>query len=134
MDEARMAISRRRALALAAAKAAAPRAPLPAPHPVMGRPGPPGPPARPVQAKNYSFTPDRIEVFQGDRVRLTIEGGDQVHSFAIDEYRIARRIVPGTPAIVDFRAERAGTFTYFCNIGTDPGCKAMRGTLVVAAK
>jgi heme/copper-type cytochrome/quinol oxidase subunit 2 len=87
-----------------------------------------------ITAKNYAFTPDRIEVGKDDRVRLTIEGQDQIHSFALDEFRIARRIQPGTSAVVEFRADRVGSFTYYCNIGADPGCKAMRGTLVVVGK
>ena len=87
-----------------------------------------------LTARNYAFTPSRIEVSKDDRVRLTIEGADQVHSFAIDEYRIARRIAPGATTVIEFRAERAGSFTYYCNIAADPGCKAMRGTLVVSGK
>ena len=87
-----------------------------------------------LTARNYAFTPNRIEIIKDDLVSLTIEGADQVHSFAIDEFRIAKRIAPGNTVTIEFRADRAGSFNYYCNIAADPGCKAMRGTLVVAPR
>lgn len=129
----RPVISRRRAFALAGAGVAALVAPLRAANPFRQDQAP----ARrdiTITAKNYAFSPERIEVGRDERVRLTIEGHDQIHSFAIDEFRIARRVQPGTSAVVEFRADRTGSFTYYCNIDADPGCKAMRGTLVVTGK
>lgn len=135
MHEGRKAITRRQALALSlSAGAAVLAAPVSAAIRLGRQDQAPGLRDIAIQARNYSFSPDRIEVFKDDRVRLTITGADQVHSFTLDEYRIARRIAPGTTTVVDFRADRAGTFAYFCNIGTDPGCKGMRGTLVVVGK
>lgn len=135
MTPSRPVISRRRALALigAGAGATAVVAPLRAANPFRQDQAP----ARrdfTITAKNYTFSPDRIEVGRDERVRITIEGADQIHSFAIDEFRIARRIQPGTSAVVEFRADRTGSFTYYCNIGADPGCKAMKGTIVVLGK
>lgn len=132
MPTRRPALSRRRALALmgAGAGVTAMVAPLRAANPFRQDQAP----ARrdfTITARNYAFSPDRIEVGKDERVRLTIEGHDQIHSFAIDEFRIARRVPPGTSTVIEFRADRAGSFTYYCNIGADPGCKAMRGTLVV---
>jgi heme/copper-type cytochrome/quinol oxidase subunit 2 len=135
MTPRRPVISRRRALALigAGAGATAVVAPLRAANPFRQDQAP----ARrdfTITAKNYAFSPDRIEVGRDERVRITIEGADQIHSFAIDEFRIARRIPPGTSAVVEFRADRTGSFAYYCNIGADPGCKAMKGTIVVLGK
>ncbi|MGE0392506.1 MAG: cupredoxin domain-containing protein [Vicinamibacterales bacterium] len=135
MTPRRPRISRRRALALVGAGAGVTAlvAPLRAANPFRQDQAP----ARrdfTITARNYSFTPARIEVGKDERVRVTVEGHDQVHSFAIDEFRIARRVQPGTSAVIEFRADRAGSFTYYCNIGADPGCKAMRGTLVVIGK
>ena len=28
----------------------------------------------------------------------------------------------------EFRADQPGTFTFYCNLTTDPGCKEMKGT------
>ena len=87
-----------------------------------------------VQARNYGFTPNRIEVTLDDLVKISLRSEDQPHSFTIDEYRVARRIPAGGAATLEFRADRPGTFPFYCSITTDPGCRAMRGELVVKAK
>ena len=135
MGEDRTAISRRRVLALAASGAATLVAPLTAALPRFGHQDQaPNRRTFALTARNYAFTPSRIEIIKDDLVSLTIEGADQVHSFAIDEFRVAKRIAPGTTVTLEFRADRAGTFSYYCNIAADPGCKAMHGTLVVSAR
>jgi len=87
-----------------------------------------------ITARNYSFTPNQIEVAHDDVVRIEVRGEDQPHGFAIDEYRISRRVLPGATTAIEFRADRVGTFAFYCGISTDPGCRAMRGTFVVRAR
>jgi cytochrome c oxidase subunit II len=88
-----------------------------------------------VVAKKYSFDPARIEVDQDDIVKVTLKTEDIPHSFTIDDpYRIAKRAAPAQPVTFEFRADRAGTFTYYCSITTDGRCKDMHGQLVVNAK
>lgn len=87
-----------------------------------------------LTARNYAFAPDRLEVARDDLVKITVSSADQTHSFTIDEYRIAKRIPAGGTTTFEFRADRAGTFSYYCNVATDTGCRAMRGTLVVRPK
>lgn len=84
-----------------------------------------------ITVRNYAFDPDRIEVAQEDIVRLTVTSADQAHSFTIDEYRIAKRVPAGGTTTFEFRADRTGTFSYYCSLTIDPGCRATRGTLVV---
>ncbi len=87
-----------------------------------------------VNAHNYAFAPDRLEVTHDDLVKIILNSPDQAHSFAIDEYRIVKRISSGGTTTFEFRADRVGTFAYYCNITTDPGCRAMRGQLIVRQK
>ena len=84
-----------------------------------------------VIAKKYSFNPARIEVDQDDIVKITLKTEDIPHGFTIEKYRIAKRATPGQPVTFEFRADQAGTFTYYCNLTTDERCKEMRGQLVV---
>jgi heme/copper-type cytochrome/quinol oxidase subunit 2 len=86
-----------------------------------------------LTARKYAFSPPRIEVQEDDLVKVTMETADIPHSFTIDDdhYRIAKRATPGHPAVFEFRADKAGTFPFYCNLTTDPGCKGMRGELVV---
>jgi len=84
-----------------------------------------------VDAKKYRFSPDRIEVQQGDVVRITLIADDIPHSLTIDDYRIAKRGEPGKPVSFEFLADRAGTFKFHCNLTIDDGCRKMSGELVV---
>lgn len=86
-----------------------------------------------ITARKYSFSPQRVEVQENDLVKVTMEAADIPHSFTIDDnnYRICKRATPGHPAVFEFRADKVGTFPFYCNLTTDPGCKGMRGELVV---
>jgi cytochrome c oxidase subunit 2 len=85
----------------------------------------------PVTASRYKFDPPRIEVTQDDLVVIDLKTTDIAHSFTIDAYRIAKRAGPGHPAHFEFRADKAGTFPFYCNLQIDEGCRQMRGELVV---
>ena len=87
-----------------------------------------------IVAKDHVFTPNRIEVSQDDLVKITLKSENRPTSFAIDAYRIVKRAGGGLSTTFEFRADQAGTFTFYCNLTTDEGCKDMKGTLVVKAK
>ena len=80
---------------------------------------------------NYRYTPDRIEVTQDDLVRLTIRSEDLPYSFAIDEYRIVRRVPAGGSTMFEFQADRPGTFRFYSNLTSDRAHAEMQGQLVV---
>lgn len=84
-----------------------------------------------VDAKKYTFSPARLEVEEGNLVRITLIAGDIPHSFTIDDYRIAKRGNPGKPVTFEFLADHAGTFKFYCNLTIDDGCRKMAGELVV---
>ncbi|MGE3273542.1 MAG: cupredoxin domain-containing protein [Vicinamibacterales bacterium] len=84
-----------------------------------------------IVARDYHFTPDRIEVSQDDIVRIHLQSDDVPHSFAIDAYRILKRVSGGQTITFEFRADQPGTFTFYCSLTSDPRCQDMKGTLVV---
>ena len=82
-----------------------------------------------IVAKDHVFTPNKMEVSQDDLVKITLTGEDRPTSFAIDAYRIVKRAAGGLSTTFEFRADQAGTFTFYCNLTTDEGCKEMHGAL-----
>jgi cytochrome c oxidase subunit 2 len=84
-----------------------------------------------VSAGKYAFTPNRIDVAVDDLVRIELRTVDIAHSMTIDGYRISKRVSPGAPVTFEFRADREGTFPFYCNLQIDEGCRQMRGELVV---
>ncbi len=87
-----------------------------------------------IVAKEHVFTPDKIEVTKDDLVKITLRSEDVTVSFAIDAYRIIKRVAGKTSITFEFRADQVGTFPFYCNLTTDAACKDMRGTLTVKAK
>ncbi len=84
-----------------------------------------------VVARKYAFSPARIEVQQDDLVKIVFSTEDIPHSFTIDQYRIAKRAGPGQTVVFEFRADRAGTFPFYCNLTIDEKCREMQGQLIV---
>ena len=87
-----------------------------------------------IVAKDFHYSPERLEVTQDDLVKLTIRSEDIAHSFAIDEYRILKRVPAGGSTTFEFRADRAGTFPFYCNLTSESGHRMMHGELIVRAK
>ena len=87
-----------------------------------------------VVAKDFRYSPARIEVMQDDLVKVTVRSEDIAHSFTIDEYRIVKRVPAGGSTTFEFQADRPGTFPFYCTLTSDPGHKMMHGDLVVRAK
>jgi heme/copper-type cytochrome/quinol oxidase subunit 2 len=87
-----------------------------------------------ITARDFSFSPDHLEVTQDDLVKVTIRSEDLAYSFAIDEYRIVRRVPARGSTTFDFRADRAGTFRFYSNLTNDSAHGRMQGELVVRPK
>jgi len=64
------------------------------------------------------YTPERVEVNKGDHViwRLTSieQQRDATHGFALSGYNINLSLEPGKTEVIEFDANQAGTFTYYC--------------------
>ena len=84
-----------------------------------------------VDGRSYAFSPNRLEVQKDDLVKISFSAHEMAHSFTIDEYRIAKRAGAGQSVTFEFRADRPGEFTYYCNMRQDERCSEMRGRLIV---
>ncbi|HET9449247.1 MAG TPA: cupredoxin domain-containing protein, partial [Aggregicoccus sp.] len=64
------------------------------------------------------FSPDRIEVNEGDTVHLHLtsveQAEDQVHGFTIDMYNINLSMEPGKHENVTFVADKPGVYPFYC--------------------
>jgi heme/copper-type cytochrome/quinol oxidase subunit 2 len=80
--------------------------------------------------KSY-FTPDRITVKKGEKVRLTLKSADVSHGFAIDELDIAVEVAPGPPRVIEFTPARAGRYEFYCVVRCGKDHLKMRGVLIV---
>jgi plastocyanin len=71
-----------------------------------------------VEGNNYSFNPKELKVKKGDTVKLTLTSVGGFHDFVIDEFNVAsKRLNDGESDTVEFVANIAGDFEYFCSVG-----------------
>ena len=84
-----------------------------------------------ITAKDFRFTPSRVEVSRDDLLRLTVKSEDVSYGFTIDAYRIAKRVPAGGSVVLELRADREGTFAFYSNMTNDNRHAQMRGELVV---
>jgi cytochrome c oxidase subunit II len=84
-----------------------------------------------ISGDHYTFTPNSIQVNKNDLVKITFTAQDIAHSFALDDYRIVKRANAGQTVTFEFRADRSGPFTFYCNLSQDAKCKDMKGTFTV---
>jgi len=86
--------------------------------------------ARTVERGGWS--PARVVVKQGQKVRLRILADDVTHGFQLLHFGVdAGAIKTGTTKVVEFTADRAGEFPFYCSVRCSPLHMALMGTLVV---
>jgi heme/copper-type cytochrome/quinol oxidase subunit 2 len=87
-----------------------------------------------VVARDGRFEPAQLDVVKDDLITIHLRSEGAPHSFAIDAYRLMKRAGSGETVTFQFRADRAGRFAYYCSLSSQPQCRDMQGTLVVAER
>ncbi len=86
-----------------------------------------------VENDGLSFVPNEIRVNQGDRIRLTFRNTGGFHDWVIDEFDAAtNQITAGNSETVEFVADQAGEFEFYCSVGNHRA-RGMFGAFVVVA-
>ena len=84
-----------------------------------------------VSGKSFSFAPATIRVNEGDTVRITFTNTGGTHNLVIDEFDVATKTLQtGQSETVEFIADKAGTYEYYCSIGNHRQM-GMKGSLIV---
>lgn len=84
-----------------------------------------------VTGTNYKFDPATITVKKGDTVKINFTAqGNMPHDFTIDEFNVATKQLTNASETVQFVADKAGTFEYYCSVGNHRAL-GMVGKLVV---
>lgn len=86
-------------------------------------------------AVRSSFEPNKIEVNQGDKVTIYItnieQTTDELHGFGLLEYNMNVVIDPGETKVIEFIADKAGVFPYYCTNFCSALHQEMQGYLLV---
>lgn len=84
-----------------------------------------------IQARQYEFTPSRIEARLGDTLTIILQSNDSRHGFFIDELDIDQQINVQAPVSVKVVLNQTGTFTFLCNVPCGSYHPYMNGKLYV---
>ena len=84
-----------------------------------------------ITAKDFHFSPNRIEVSRDDLLRLTVKSEDVAYGFTIDDYRVSKRVPAGGSVAIELRLDREGTFAFYSTMTSDSRPSQMRGELIV---
>ena len=84
-----------------------------------------------VVAANFKFSEKEMRVRKGDTVKITLANNEGTHDLKIDEFDVATaKLDAGKQETVEFVANKAGTFEYYCSIGTHRQM-GMKGNLII---
>jgi cytochrome c oxidase subunit 2 len=83
-----------------------------------------------VTLRKYEFSPGSLRVRKGEQVKL-MAAADHDHGFKLDDFNINQKIPKGTTVVVEFTADKVGTFQFRCSSVCGLGHRNMKGTLVV---
>jgi len=84
-----------------------------------------------IEGQNFEFSDTVLSVARGDTVRIVFRSVQSFHDWRIEGFNTGtRRITAGQQATVEFVADQAGTFEFFCSVGNHRQL-GMRGTLTV---
>lgn len=84
-----------------------------------------------VEGSSFKFAPSTITVSKGDIVKITFNNTAGIHDFVIDELGVKTPVLQsGKQAVVEFTADKAGQFEYYCSVGNHRAM-GMKGMLIV---
>jgi heme/copper-type cytochrome/quinol oxidase subunit 2 len=82
-----------------------------------------------VVASKGGFRPRQLKLRKGETAKLALKTADEEHCFALDAWRVEKRIAPGRTTTVELTPDRVGEFPFYCCL--EPENKALQGKLVV---
>ena len=84
-----------------------------------------------LDGANFKFSETEIRVKKGAKVKIVLNVKDMMHDWVVDEFNArTEQVAAGKTASVEFVADKAGTFEYYCSVGNHR-TKGMVGKLIV---
>lgn len=85
-----------------------------------------------ITVSRYAFSPERVELQLGERVRLNVVSADRTHGFEVKELGVNARIPAGGKTVtVELAPKETGTFEIKCSEYCGAGHGRMKGWLIV---
>lgn len=77
-----------------------------------------------------NFSLKEIKVKKGDMVKIKVTNTKGNHDFSLDEYNIKKPTPLNEEVVIEFKADKVGSFKYYCSMA-DHRMMGQEGTLIV---
>lgn len=84
-----------------------------------------------IVAKKFEFVPGEIHVKQGETVTLQFTTPEVPMGFNLADFKLRADLMPGKVVSLELTPDRAGTFTFLCDVFCGTGHEDMSGMLIV---
>ena len=84
-----------------------------------------------VSVRRFVFTPSHIELKKGEPVVFELTTEDIFMGMNIPDFGVRSDIVPGKTMQLALTPDKAGTFTFLCDVFCGDGHESMSGQIVV---
>jgi cytochrome c oxidase subunit 2 len=84
-----------------------------------------------IQAKKFSYTPNRIVLKKNQPVVLELTALDFTHGFNLPDWNIRADIPPGKVTTIRLTPDKAGEYDFLCDNFCGSGHEEMNGKIIV---
>ena len=85
-----------------------------------------------IVAKKFVFVPGTIRVKKGETVMFQLTAPEVPMGFNLPDFSVRQDVVPGKVARLQLTPDKAGSFTFLCDVFCGDGHESMNGTLIVS--
>ncbi len=84
-----------------------------------------------IEGSPFKFVPAEIKIKKGDKVKVIFKNTAGTHDFVLSDFNVKTKVLSaGGSETVEFSADKAGTFEYYCSVGNHRAM-GMKGNLIV---
>lgn len=85
-----------------------------------------------MTAQRYRYSPDRVEIKQGETVTLELTSLDVPMGFNAPDFKVRANVLPQELARVQIKGDQVGEFDFYCDVYCGNGHATMRGKIIVS--
>lgn len=85
-----------------------------------------------IAVRRFKFMPEVVKLKKGEPVVFELTTQDVVMGMNIPDFKVRSDIIPGKTMKLAFTPDKAGKFTFVCDVFCGEGHEGMAGTLVVS--